>query len=514
MKRVSIILIALACLGVTTAALADVPTEMSVQGRLTNAGGAPVPAGLKNFTFKIFDLQVGGVEIWPGGPGETQVLTTDANGLWNAGVGTIIPLTEAVFLNPVRWLQVTVDDGVNPPETLPRIELRTNPYTYRAATSQQTDSIAGNSLGDLMDLFVDEQGDTMSGQLRVDVAQSGQGSNVEVQNIHNGIGPTWSNDVGVWGLTSDANSDDGIFNIGLGGAAQGENTVNYGTFGVARGAGSSNFALYGAAEGGATNVAGYFNGDLLVYNINGDLGTILPGDAVSSSEILDEPGIAVNTSVTALLGLGTAAMVDLITVTITTPADGYIVVDGDFYGWISGTAASSASGYAQIDEVAGGLHTIPYVRAWGELGPATDGNRFYPVSVSRTYFKSAGVYTFRLEVKAATVSGTGSVQAIYPTIRATFYPHAYGSVTTVMPVADAADFSQVRSVASNASAAAGGLPVVNEAMVETDLRELELKVARATAEAERAHRELLEAQIRATTNPKQTSGPTPLENNR
>ena len=55
--------LALTMIWTVAPALADVPTKMSVQGRLTNGAGAPVPAGLKNFTFKIYDQPAGGIEI-------------------------------------------------------------------------------------------------------------------------------------------------------------------------------------------------------------------------------------------------------------------------------------------------------------------------------------------------------------------------------------------------------------------------------------------------------------------
>lgn len=106
---------------------ADVPTSMNVQGRLTDAAGAPVAQGFKSFTFKIYDSPVGGTEIWPG---ETQFIATDAAGLWDANVGAVTPLAISVFSDAVRWLEVTVDDGINPTETLPRVQLVTSPYAY------------------------------------------------------------------------------------------------------------------------------------------------------------------------------------------------------------------------------------------------------------------------------------------------------------------------------------------------------------------------------------------------
>ncbi|MBI5869115.1 MAG: hypothetical protein HZB43_12660 [candidate division Zixibacteria bacterium] len=132
----SVVLIAVLSLAVAQFAAAGAPTAMTVQGKLTNSAGNPVAPGAKSFTFKIYDAQAGGTDVWPAGAGETQPVTTDANGLWTAQLGALVPLTSSVFAGTERWLEVTVNDGVNPPETLPRIKLNTNPYSFRTSTEE------------------------------------------------------------------------------------------------------------------------------------------------------------------------------------------------------------------------------------------------------------------------------------------------------------------------------------------------------------------------------------------
>ena len=58
-------------------------------------------------------------------------------------MGELIPLTDSVFLDSARWLEVAVGDSANPAETLPRIKLNTNPYSYRSASSQDADNLGG-----------------------------------------------------------------------------------------------------------------------------------------------------------------------------------------------------------------------------------------------------------------------------------------------------------------------------------------------------------------------------------
>lgn len=119
---------------------ASVPQNMNVQGKLTDAVGDPLGPGVFIFTFKIFDMAVGGVEIWPAGPGEIQSVATDDNGTWNAILGSVIALPPEVFSDTSRWLEFTVDDGVLPPETLTRIKLNMSPYTGRAESSKAADN--------------------------------------------------------------------------------------------------------------------------------------------------------------------------------------------------------------------------------------------------------------------------------------------------------------------------------------------------------------------------------------
>ena len=107
----------------STLVYADVPTSITVQGRLTDAGGTPLPAGFKVLTFRIFDASTAGTQIWPTAGGEAQTIASSAEGLWVALVGTLNPLYESVFADTMRWLEVNVNDGINPPVTMPRVRL-------------------------------------------------------------------------------------------------------------------------------------------------------------------------------------------------------------------------------------------------------------------------------------------------------------------------------------------------------------------------------------------------------
>lgn len=116
------------------------PTHMSVQGRLTDNAGVPVAPGTKQFTFWIYDAESGGTLIWPAGAGEVQTITTDNDGVWDASVGANIPLGPDVFADTSRWLEVKVDDAVNPPEVLSRVRINTAPFVWVADEAEHADS--------------------------------------------------------------------------------------------------------------------------------------------------------------------------------------------------------------------------------------------------------------------------------------------------------------------------------------------------------------------------------------
>ncbi len=130
-----------------------VPNHMSIQGRLTDSSGIPLSDVTRTLTLRIFDMKTGGSEIWPGGPGEVHSVTTTGGGLWTADAGATLPLVEAVFSDTTRWLEITVDDGINSPVTLPRVRLVTSPYAFRAdqaehATRADTADIAFAAITD------------------------------------------------------------------------------------------------------------------------------------------------------------------------------------------------------------------------------------------------------------------------------------------------------------------------------------------------------------------------------
>jgi hypothetical protein len=180
-------------------------------------------------------------------------------------------------------------------------------------------------------------------------------------------------------------------------------------------------------------------------------------------------------------------MADIITVSITTTAAGYIVVDGAGQVSMNGSGSDTYV-MLQIDETAGGGVDAVHNRSVGFNTPPNGGDYYFTGSVTRTYFKSAGTYTFRME---GTRFGSTNASMGGITIRATFFPGSYGTVNSIVSGPDGAAFDHRTPVAAS-SAGSGGADAYT-----VDLRELELKAARAEAESQRAQRELDAAQARS-----------------
>jgi hypothetical protein len=145
---------------IVSSALADVPTSMNVQGRLLDAAGDPLPPGAKDFSFRI--LNGDGKQLWPGSGYEDHIIVTGDGGLWNALVGTILPIPPSMFADSSLWLEITVDDHANPVVTFPPVRFATGPYAFRAAWSGVADS-ALNFAGD--GAFLPLSGGAMTGPI-------------------------------------------------------------------------------------------------------------------------------------------------------------------------------------------------------------------------------------------------------------------------------------------------------------------------------------------------------------
>ncbi|HVZ37639.1 MAG TPA: hypothetical protein VHI13_00015, partial [Candidatus Kapabacteria bacterium] len=122
----------------TSAATAQTPRQISYQGLITTSTGQPVTPGTYTVTFRIYDRPTGGYMLWT----ETQPSIAINRGLFNVMLGSVNPLD----LPFDRQYWITTQVGSNT-EMMPRTQLASAPYSFRAINSDSADAVAANAVG-------------------------------------------------------------------------------------------------------------------------------------------------------------------------------------------------------------------------------------------------------------------------------------------------------------------------------------------------------------------------------
>jgi hypothetical protein len=232
------------------------------------------------------------------------------------------------------------------------------------------------------------------------------------------------------------------------------------------------------------------NAAMLVYGEGvGDGSVILKDNAINSSEILDEPGIAQNRSGSCDIIDSVSTMEDVLTITLTIPTEGYIVLLGHAQAEFNGTLTDNRLDI-QIDETAGGGTATGRFLRTGLSAYSGTSYMDFDISLQRTYFKSAGTHTFRMEARHLS-GGPGTARVCFPTITAMFFPTSYGTVSTIADNPD--DHPEYRASASDGLG--GDEP--SQGAYEIDLRYYELKARETRQRALEAELELQRARMSA-----------------
>ncbi|MFC1475718.1 tail fiber domain-containing protein [Candidatus Zixiibacteriota bacterium] len=228
-------------LGAISTVLAAVPDSINYQGILLDTGGDPVTVPV-TVVFAIYDRITDGSLLWS----ESQTLTPDADGRINAylGGGTLLPpnlpLDEAVFDEPDRWLEITVE--TDPP--MPRVSMVTVAYAYRVAT---VDGATGGNI---------------SGKLSVGPGHTESGNYTFVVGNNNVVSDDYASICGGFKNTAEAEGA----TVSGGGANEataqyatvggGESNKARGQFAVIAGGGGSSFADSNSAHGDHAAIGG------------------------------------------------------------------------------------------------------------------------------------------------------------------------------------------------------------------------------------------------------------------
>jgi hypothetical protein len=109
-------------------AFAQIPPLMNYQGVLTDAGGAALPDGAYDITFRLYPEEFAESPIW-----EESKPVPVIKGIFNVILGETIPL-EMPF-EGMLWLGISVEGEA---ELEPRIPLVSSPYCFNARTVQDS----------------------------------------------------------------------------------------------------------------------------------------------------------------------------------------------------------------------------------------------------------------------------------------------------------------------------------------------------------------------------------------
>ncbi len=148
MKAKAIILTLSALLLVSTSALADVPSEVTYNGRLLYNGN-PVTSGT-SIVFRLFQTSSGGSAVWT----ETHTVTPDSNGIYTQILGSTSAIPDDY---DSLWIELVVAGNT----LTPRKKITSSPFVLRA--------------GELPDLYV-------SGKIGIGTTSPGLSLDVYINN--------------------------------------------------------------------------------------------------------------------------------------------------------------------------------------------------------------------------------------------------------------------------------------------------------------------------------------------
>ena len=399
-KNILLLAVAISVISITVGR-AEVPGILKYQGTLTDTLGEPITDGTYFIRFIIWN----------------DSLSVDpANELWNSNIQTYLVLGGLLESNLGESPTPTISSNIfssnsslflgitvgTEPELKPRIMLASAPFAFKAALSD-TATVA---------LSVPPNSISLS-SLTQSTADSGQvikwsGSAWVAAPDERGVG-TISSIIAGSGLT--------------GGGSSGDILVAIKTSGII----SSHISLDAV---GSIHLAANSVGNSEMSN-DAVGGPEIINNSIFSIDIVDEPGLAQGRTTT-IIPLSKSTMTDLTTVSMVTPASGFVFVQGRATISLDSTTGSNFAFMQIIVNTTGDTVSGLYTKV-GATNYPSSGQFSFNCTAQRTFFLLAGPQTFRLEAKYTASSGSAEASAAFPILTAIFFPTSYGTVT---PVAD------------------------------------------------------------------------------
>lgn len=451
-------------------ARATAPATTSYQGILSDSLGNAVPNGSYTFVFNLYTVPTGGGPLW----NETQGGITVSAGRFSVLLGAVNPVVTA--LDQPLWLGIAVNGG---PEMSPRVPLAsaTNALSLRLPATMvesSTDPL----------LFLRNTGPNAA--LSADPSMVAQGAaNGGVYFAYSDSASGSQAGTQVWGGGSGLGANLLALDNGIISSALTAHPGNHSGLCLVRGGSGVNWCRIDGDNAGTgspmVDIKGTGSRTIFDSNQSGDAAVQLPAGSVGPTEIRGMPGLAESRVNGAVAITNTSWYQTVDSVYITIPYAGYIHVTATGQGVFWGTAGSNYLAY-EIGEYT--FETLdPNYALYCGLDPAPGTGAYYlPMHAERVFYKPAGSYGFLFE---AVKTGTGNAQVNQPSICATYYPAAYGSVLT----AASGGTGVARGTVATSGATSPGRTV--------DLRDLELQALRARADADARERALADARAGA-----------------
>jgi hypothetical protein len=257
-----------------------------------------------------------------------------------------------------------------------------------------------------------------------------------------------------------------------------------GFFQVTRNASSGGFTVDGNFLGSGNAYVGIYGTSSTILNMNatGNGSVNMPADAISSAEILNEPGAASYTNGTGLVTLS-GSVTTLGSRSITVPDTGYVMVvatcQANMGNHVTGTQSNLQFG------VSGSAAGFPSNQDVGLVMSSAlpSGLYVFPVTVQGLFrVTAAGTYTYYMIAEVLSGGGTYSVNDIQLTL--VYIPTGYGSVDPTVAVSGAPkDNESAEGPPINAAAERAASEAFNAERIQRELAALRAEVEALKAEA-------------------------------
>jgi hypothetical protein len=409
-----------------------VPSTMAFQGFLSDSTGTPIN-GTVNLAFALYATQSGGSSIWS----ETQPGVNVSQGVFGVALGQVTPLNASLFGSVPRWLGIAVNGGAE----LPRTQLHTSPFAFRAAVADSA-AVAGAA----------DDGDwTISGSDiyrttgRVGVGTTAPQTMVDLRTAQE----TFDTALHMGVVANSTPGIDFMFEHSTSGLPRG----NAYLFMSGGNGGNGNALSIAATDGnispGTVNLLmpsfqpamqmswSSFGADLSVHDASalpvislsgtstGDAAAQLPASSINATELASEPGVASRAfdSNVALTG-GVQVIVSR---TISVPADGWVLAMASLQVAITHTSGTQSIGVFGLSDDGvsfGTAQDIDFILP--SVLPSS--SYFLPFHSSAVFAVTSGARTFYVVGQES----AGGFEAREMNLSLVYFPTAYGTVDPVL----------------------------------------------------------------------------------